>query len=862
MELKNKITVGVVAVILSLNLFSICSEAATVDLVPVNKGNIGYDNEIGFCKSVTTERTMGSGLTMEQQGYRITLINKSNGGNQVECILDIVSSDSNPKNDCGICTASYGFTNNQRYDIDELTGHNSIRNIFLGASAVEDAVTGDDSLIGLQDTLCNAYNQIQGQCKLYYIENESTRYLDAPNSFMFSNTYFCSNCHVVTQSDLEAAGYKIKNSKDFWFFSEQIIDGKVYKVADFYGKSEVSSPQFMMALMKLFKKNWSDFDENNLAVYEFIFEPIIWIKGVNVEGDSASGETNYGIAYSFYGTLTELAFIQSDSKGWENVIGFVCINKPYDDTVRSGCWLNDCQIIAFVDGAAMMMRENGNLAGILTDTSAEFYDKYGTDAISSSIGTDVYYCRSSYVINNMAVAVIKYNPPLTYTAMDYEYRTGTEVVSSIKITNNSREDYLPYEDEMVTGNVPVALGVMLEYTHEDGSPVEKSAIAEMGLPEFVSIQGVGSEVNFGYEQNDVFEHTPMNETYLYFKWKTPEQPMKLNVTARFVGDSKKSPVFIRPSEQSIQGELLQYTGADAEAYGNEYVTVSFSCDITDTMTKIRSENQPPDVVGGFIGSESMTEAQRKKYAKSTSVYNDYDETAAFDMKPLLEDDTMPERIKMLGWAEFNAVSDENGLHLEIEKYRADSWLEQTLTDSLKIFDYVPKDTVNESGRSIISIPSGYGFSFMDTYEYTGGQFSVAMKEYDTIKNSCTLYQNGIMLFPEFNYSSDYVRTIDALIDYDENEATFDYMYVLDNNIYSKAESHKIEEVDSEDDIKSRVHFIPLWFPDNCDYKVTVLMFDYWTPAGQIYDFRTYDLRIDGNVYDMWYASKSDVNQKK
>ena len=53
----------------------------------------------------------------------------------------------------------------------------------------------------------------------------------------------------------------------------------------------------------------------------------------------------------------------------------------------------------------------------------------------------------------------------------------------------------------------------------------------------------------------------------------------------------------------------------------------------------------------------------------------------------------------------------------------------------------------------------------------------------------------------------------------------------------------------------RVHFTPLWYPDETKYDVDVWGFDVWSPAGELYFTEvSNNLGIDGNVYDDWFVT--------
>jgi hypothetical protein len=47
---------------------------------------------------------------------------------------------------------------------------------------------------------------------------------------------------------------------------------------------------------------------------------------------------------------------------------------------------------------------------------------------------------------------------------------------------------------------------------------------------------------------------------------------------------------------------------------------------------------------------------------------------------------------------------------------------------------------------------------------------------------------------------------------------------------------------------SRLHYIPIWFPDG-DYTAWAQAFYAWSPVGQLFEFKTDSLTIDGDMYD-------------
>lgn len=827
----------------------------------------------------------------------------------------------------------------------------------------DDYVVADQSptintLRNTQDAMFNKMQEIKGQCKLYYSENVDNRYLEHgfnangigftdPSDINFSNTYKCNSRKIVTLEDFNnrygtnIPGADDNGSQDFFLLSYN-TDIRETR-ASFYDKKYINDFRFLLSVYNCFKDSMDSdgiaCDYAALSQCSLMFEPIIWIYNTGVNGYYAVGDPvlggecgwngwhNGNVAlqhgpapvFAFYGTFTELAFIQStsqcdsgkdpdDMRNWNQVIGFVGkelrqFQKGGEKRMRydSGALLWSLVDVGNCCGSSMMLRsDNNDIGTIHINSSDDFLNEEENDNIPYSTfytfpGSSNKLLQSGYIVENMAVAILDYHPPVTYTAQNYEYRTDTEVVTSIKLTNNNTSDFLPVYGSVAQyeaapaeyAEEPVAIGAILEYTDENGSALSDEMISAAGLPDFISVQGIGSSQNFDPQRSSGFDDTPSNEVYLYFKWKTPSTAQKINVTARFVGDNNKNPIYIDNTVGSVAGEILEYSGSDPDHFGKSFTTVTFMCDVKDTVTQLDNSNVPPDTIGGFMDrpSASASAAEMENYNKNSEVfsrYNEYYDTNGehkeFDMSEYLTDpDNEPQRVERLNWFEYSAYIDrtDDQVKLELHEYRANSWLQpqeytsEWVTSPFKplvIHDNVPNYNIEVSdGRYLPCIPSGYGFSFAYTEDYTGNNGISVTDEYmEAIKRSCTMFQNGVMLFPEFNYSTDNVRTIETAFDHDEDDSTFDCVHALAVNQNSKYmdSAPAIEDVVGIEDLYSRVHFIPVWFPDKTEYKIEVIMFDYWTPAGQIYDHETYTLYIDGNIYDNWYAVKSDRNQKK
>ncbi len=127
---------------------------------------------------------------------------------------------------------------------------------------------------------------------------------------------------------------------------------------------------------------------------------------------------------------------------------------------------------------------------------------------------------------------------------------------------------------------------------------------------------------------------------------------------------------------------------------------------------------------------------------------------------------------------------------------------------------------NSSG--MYTMKSGYGIE-LTMSSHIGGD-----TEY------CTGAQLGNVLFPEFNYNRESSAKYNRLLEKVGNDLVFK------TNKYST--------------YNDRVHFTPIWYPDNKGYTVYAEVFDVWCPAGQLSMRLTDSMKIKGNVYDDWHIA--------
>lgn len=157
-------------------------------------------------------------------------------------------------------------------------------------------------------------------------------------------------------------------------------------------------------------------------------------------------------------------------------------------------------------------------------------------------------------------------------------------------------------------------------------------------------------------------------------------------------------------------------------------------------------------------------------------------------------------------------------------------------------EIVEKST--EEANSGDDFKSGYG------YKTTYKNSIISNVEVEAEK-ALTGAGNARLIFPEFNY---------------REGSTISEAYCQFNRLTDCTERTNIgNTVSSVLELKEnpfsgsnkRVHFTPIWYPDNLDYTVYTDVFDAWTPGGMLSTPVLDTFKVDGNVYDDW-----QINQKR
>jgi len=101
----------------------------------------------------------------------------------------------------------------------------------------------------------------------------------------------------------------------------------------------------------------------------------------------------------------------------------------------------------------------------------------------------------------------------------------------------------------------------------------------------------------------------------------------------------------------------------------------------------------------------------------------------------------------------------------------------------------------------------------------------------SLSEDYTAVQNVVATFPEFDF-----ETYNRLLEPEDGGTRTDW--------------HFRDNIESY--YRNKVHFVPLWYPDETYYVVPLAVFDVWTPCGMLYTTVDDRIYINGNVYDDWY----------
>lgn len=527
--------------------------------------------------------------------------------------------------------------------------------------------------------------------------------------------------------------------------------------------------------------------------------------------------------------------------------------------------------------------------GVSKGNKSKMYrDEYSMHP-SSTVTSYVIYKRDFVTNHACGMSVITASDLIKpqVETFDYTYNVSTEVETSVKVSNRSKDSYVS-----LLGNTEVSAGTAV---NENGVPyalIGKFIIDKVSYDnntrEFTvtdvngnltyQAQEFGLDAGIYYAafdgilgKKEILDNG-FKDSYLTFNWKTPDKPCKITFRVEFQNANyfPEAVLGTDPDKRTILKGVNHPNNPTRDAEGTKIYSqngtfyTTFICVVEDNFKKTVSDIEIPDTVAitsiALVGDDRD---ERELYDTNVAFRDEY--YAAVGSGALSYDGRDfggKEQVTLLEWTEYEAKYNGSDISLTAIRQKAETLL------------YNDEDAVliNRKGKILRTdhsglystysdkIGSGYGYG-IDFYSYLtadergrGYDRTVTVQGKDYPVTVVTNYSHGAVFFPEFLYKNYYGELVPVEASpVAGRDILARYCFVENEN--------SVYYGNTDDPDKSRVHFIPAWYPDG-EYQVGMSMFDSWTPAGQLWFYETYSIDISGSLYDTWYASRTQYNQRR
>jgi len=366
--------------------------------------------------------------------------------------------------------------------------------------------------------------------------------------------------------------------------------------------------------------------------------------------------------------------------------------------------------------------------------------------------------------------------------------------------------------------------------------------------------------------------------YISFNWKTPEKPCKVTFEVEFQNANS--------NPEAVLG-TAEHDGLRATEIKTDYglYTTDFYCNIVEgaNTTLFTEDTVPPNSVAIISVSPNAApdSDEQALYDINKGIYDAYQVAHGTNAAVYTGTDFVGKTIiDNQSWSEYVASYDVSGaITLTHKPHTVSIGLSKT-TDTTYTDDTSTILRTDQSGLYADyadTIGSGYGIGIDFISSFSGDEAGDNYTRDVTVngityENSLvTNYDHGVVMFPEYSYQTYYGELLQFDTDVDLVGRSAESRYLLTANGGSKFYDEAIERpagmTDEEYAVyselnqseKCRVHFTPVWYPDG-KYQIVLCMFDAWTPAGELWFYKTYDIEIKGSIYDTWYVTRTYKNQ--
>lgn len=434
-----------------------------------------------------------------------------------------------------------------------------------------------------------------------------------------------------------------------------------------------------------------------------------------------------------------------------------------------------------------------------------------------------------------------------------EYHTDTEVYTSFTFYNDSSEDYAKENNAVFSihdsnGELPIKRerGWETRYVDENGSVqifVDNPRFdpeAEYGSKSkrykslgyrrdggTVKVGDTGAEIGYTVKTKSgstittgtaEFSCPSRNEAMGWFKWRTPSRAQDVVITLTPVSEG-----IVLMDKDGVHCDKITI---DAKIAKVEEKTPP-DPKVTDTRPswqKVYSSSSVAKNITGYAPKKDVTELSWYVWeAECDWIQECYDIT----------------------FSEWELYGVDNSYYSSRAAYERDRLTKQRYEGAVLLVPVLVQHTYSVSLNAEMEItPSKHCHTA--TYSNSSGMYTMksgygielTMSSHISGDTAyCTGAQIGNVLFPEFNYNRESSAKYNRLLEKVGNDLVFK------TNKYST--------------YNDRVHFTPIWYPDNKSYTVYAEVFDVWCPAGQLSMRLTDSMKIKGNVYDDWHIAPTN-----
>lgn len=361
------------------------------------------------------------------------------------------------------------------------------------------------------------------------------------------------------------------------------------------------------------------------------------------------------------------------------------------------------------------------------------------------------------------------------------------------------------------------------------------------------------------------------DAFASVNWTTPKHPCKVKFRVNFYNANYDiEPVLGTNEENSRNGQRETKISSDK---GTGICYTDFECVINEkfrtTVSEIELPN-PASITSVETASVISDPDERERYEQSVEARDNYfDEAETGDVlfdRYLNEITGGSQPSTVHKWTEFVSYNNGTDIGLNVYQHTAEAVIEN---DKNSIYDDGTSRVVRTDINGLYEpysdkLASGYGYGIDFTTHFAQDPLGLAYNRNFTMhtvsgtgqinsiscsNNIVTNYQRGAALLPEYLYK-DYYAEIEPVETTPVIGKELLSRYCLTKN---KSSINYANEDESE---KSRIHFTPVWYPDG-KYQIAVFMTDAYTPVGQLWYYRLYDVEIDGSIYDTWYVTRTN-----